>query len=390
VSAAGAVASRPVFWDFTVGLRVLWYVLAVASIAVFVYGIARPCLRYRRGAGGPWPPLPPADLARRLWRAAVGLVRRPRIGRRDRPAGGAHGLIFYGFVVLFIGTVVLGFDTDFTKPVFGWDYFRGGFYLAYKETLNVFGTALIVGVIFMMVRRSRHPAKLQYTVAQGTGAPARAYSVGDWAFVSILLTIVVTGFLLEGVRIAMDRPGYAGAQFGGWVVAQALTGIGNPSLAAVRHGLWWFHGLLAIGFVASLPYTKGAHMLSGWVSLALREPDAQVRLPVIQAQVGDVPGYATTADFSPKHLIQLDACTRCGKCHEACPANATGRPLSPRDLILNLHEQCARADDVKVVGPDPPSVDDGDDPQVRQLVRRESAPSRAVGPGARIRGQGRA
>ncbi len=63
-------------------------------------------------------------------------------------------------------------------------------------------------------------------------------------------------------------------------------------------------------------------------------------------------GYATTADFSPKHLIQLDDCTRCGKCHEACPANATGRPLSPRDVILNLHEQCAQDVDLKVVGPD--------------------------------------
>ena len=357
MSAAGAVASRPVFWDLTVGLRVLWYVLAVASVAVFAYGVARPFMRYRRGADGPWPPLPAAELPGRLWRAARQLVRGPRIGRRDRAAGGAHGLIFYGFVVLFIGTVVLGFDTDFTKPVFGWDYFHGGFYLGYKEALNVFGTALLVGVIFMMARRSRHPAKLQYAAAQGRGAPRRPYAVGDWAFVAILLTIVATGFLLEGVRIAMDRPGYSGAQFGGWVVAQGLTGVGNPTLAAIRHGLWWFHGLLAISFVASIPYTKGAHMLSGWVSLALRDPDAKTRLPVIQVGDSDVAGYATTADFSPKHLIQIDACTRCGKCHEACPANATGRPLSPRDLILNLHEQCTRAGDTKVVGPEGVAAD---------------------------------
>ena len=343
MSVAGSVASRPVFWDFTVGLRVLWYVLAVASVVVFAYGVARPFLRYRRGAGGPWPPMPPSAFARQLWRAARRLARGPQIGRRDRAAGRAHGLIFYGFVVLFIGTVVLGFDTDFTKPVFGWDYFKGNFYLGYKEVLNVFGTALLVAVIFMMVRRSRHPAKLQYTAARGRGAPRRPYAVGDWAFVGILLTIVITGFLLEGIRIAMDSPGYGGTQFGGWLVAQALTRVGNPTLAAFRHGLWWFHGLLAISFVASIPYTKGAHMLSGTVSLALRDPDAKTRLPVIQVEGSDLVGYATTADFSPKHLIQLDACTRCGKCHEACPANATGLPLSPRDLILDLREQCVHA-----------------------------------------------
>jgi hypothetical protein len=117
------------------------------------------------------------------------------------PAG--RTLIFYGFVILFIGTVVLGFNTDFTKPVFGWDYFHGGLYLGYKQVLNVFGTALLVGVIFMMVRRSRHRAKLQYASVRGRGAPPRPYSAGDWAFVWFLLTIVVTGFLLEGVRIAM-------------------------------------------------------------------------------------------------------------------------------------------------------------------------------------------
>ena len=45
------------------------------------------------------------------------------------------------------------------------------------------------------------------------------------------------------------------------------------------------------------------------------------------------------SDFFTEHLLQLDACTKCGKCHVACPANATGRPLSPRDVVLDLREQ---------------------------------------------------
>ena len=50
-------------------------------------------------------------------------------------------------------------------------------------------------------------------------------------------------------------------------------------------------------------------------------------------------GYGVVADLTPAHLLQLDACTKCGKCHEACPAAASGYPLSPRDLILDLREQ---------------------------------------------------
>jgi Fe-S oxidoreductase/cytochrome b561 len=341
-----SVATRPVFWHFVVWLKVLWYVLAVASVIVFAYGIARPVVKYRHGHGGRFPSareLPPL-----LWQGLRLLLSHVTIRRRDKTAGWAHEGIFYGFIVLFAGTVILGFDTDFTDPVFGWNYFHGDFYLGYKEALNVFGTALIVGVLVMMVRRSLRPAKLNY--ARPDRAPGEPqfdrhiYAVGDWVFVATLLVIALTGFVLEGVRIAMSSPGYGGTQFGGWVVAQALTGVSHPTLAGLRHGLWWFHGLLAISFVASIPYTKAAHMLESFVSLALRDPLAGKRLRGIAPERASEPaGYATLADFSPLHLLQLDACTKCGRCHEACPANATGRPLSPRDVILELREQANAA-----------------------------------------------
>jgi Fe-S oxidoreductase len=80
-------------------------------------------------------------------------------------------------------------------------------------------------------------------------------------------------------------------------------------------------------------------MLSSYVSLSLRDPKAGKRLrPIPPERAAEPAGYGTLSDFSPLHLLQLDACTKCGRCHEACPANATGRPLSPRDVILELRE----------------------------------------------------
>lgn len=344
-----ATKTRPVFWHFVPWLKVIWYVLAVVSVGVFIYGVLRPIMKYRRGRGGPWPPCPWRELPGRLGAGARLLFSHATIARRARPAGWAHAAIFYGFIVLFAGTVILGFDTDFTQPVFGWDYFHGDFYLVYKEVLNVLGTALIAGVLAMMVRRAiARPPKLDY--ARPDRAPGdpqydrRIYRVGDWWFVIALLVIALTGFVLEGVRIAMDQPGYAGTQFGGWIVAQPLSGVDHATLAGLRHGLWWFHGLLAITFVASIPYTKAAHMLSSFATLSLRDPLAGKRLPSIPAdRTAEPAGYGALADFSPLHLLQLDACTKCGKCHEACPANATGRPLSPRDVILELREQSNHA-----------------------------------------------
>ena len=60
--------------------------------------------------------------------------------------------------------------------MFGWNYFHGTFYLAYKEVLNVLGTALLVGLLVMMVRRARRPAKLDY--ARPDRAPAIRSSIG--------------------------------------------------------------------------------------------------------------------------------------------------------------------------------------------------------------------
>ena len=341
-----SIATRPVFWHFVVWLKVVWYVLAAASVLVFAYGVARPIRKYAQGQGGGVPPAGAWPGA--MWRGLRLLLSHATIGRRDRLVGWAHRGIFYGFIVLAAGTVILGFDTDFTDPVFGWNYFHGTFYLAYKEVLNVLGTALLVGVLVMMVRRARHPAKLDY--ARPDRAPdepqfdRRVYRVGDWAFVGLLLVIALTGFLLEGVRIAMDHPGYAGTQFGGWVAAQVVGGLDHGVLAGLRHGLWWVHGLLAIAFVASIPYTKAAHMLASFFSLALRDPLAGKRLRSIPPERASAPaGYGALADFSPLHLLQLDACTKCGRCHEVCPANATGRPLSPRDVILELREEANAA-----------------------------------------------
>ena len=97
---------------------------------------------------------------------------------------------------------------------------------------------------------------------------------------------------------------------------------------------------MAIAFVAAIPYTKATHMISSWASLIFKDRLAGKRLRSIPADRQDQrAGYGALGDFSPLHLLQLDACTKCGKCHEVCPARATGRPLSPRDLVLELREQ---------------------------------------------------
>ena len=344
--------TRDVFWDFEPALEVLWYVLAGISVLVFAYGVARPLAKYRVGRGGYVPPR--SELPGRIREALRILFSHASIKRRDPYVGWAHRGIFYGFLVLFIGTVILAINTDFTEPVFGWRFFEGDFYLGYSIVLDVLGLALLAGLVLMMARRGiRRPPKLDYTRPdrEGETPERRMYRVGDWTFVGILLILVLSGYVLEGARIAMDQPGYDEFSPAGWAAAQGFDaiGAGDSALRAVRHALWWSHGLLALAFVAAIPYTKATHMLQSFASLVLRDPLAGKRLRAIpEERAAEPAGYGSLADFSPVHLLQLDACTKCGKCHEACPALATGRPLSPRDVVLELREQANAA--MKEVG----------------------------------------
>jgi len=357
VTVAAAEKTREVFWHFPTWLEVLWYVLAVVSVLVFAYGVARPLAKYRRGQKSGLPPR--SELPRRLATATRTLFSHASIKRRDPYVGWAHRAVFYGFVTLFIGTVILAINTDVTERFFGWRFFKGNFYLGYSIVLDVLGLALILGVLLMMARRGIiRPRKLDY--ARPDREPSdpqydrRVYRRGDWTFVWLLLVIAGSGYLLEGVRIAMDAPGYDSFSPMGWAVAQGYDGLSlsNGALTTIRHSIWWFHGLLAIAFVAAIPYTKAQHMLTSYASLVFRDPLAGKRLRAIPPERAQEPaGYGKLADFSAVHLLQLDACTKCGKCHVACPANAVGRPLSPRDVILELREQAnATMKDVGVGG----------------------------------------
>ncbi len=146
------------------------------------------------------------------------------IRRRDGVAGLAHAMIFYGFVVLFIGTGILAFQDDFAEPVLGWDFWQGPFYLGYSLFLDVFGAFLVVGVVILGVKRARKPARLDYTRVDGVASRyARwRYQVGDWVFVGSLLFLGVTGFVLEALRIAETDPSFEKWSPIGWVVGQGL------------------------------------------------------------------------------------------------------------------------------------------------------------------------
>jgi Fe-S oxidoreductase len=341
-----ASVTRVLFEGFTLSAVRLFYVTAVAAIGIFGFGVYVQVRKYRRGAAAEV-----GNLAGRF-AAMVGAVLSHRtIARRDRPSGAAHRLIFYGFVLLFIGTATITLDHDVLGPIFGIHFWQGSFYLWFSLVLDIAGVLLAGGLVYMMYRRGwLRPPKLDYARAdRQPGDPdydLSRYRREDWAFLWTLLLIVTTGYILEAARLVwlQARPGVweyrwwspAGALLAQWMRAAGMTsGVGD----ILRRGLWWFHGLLALTFIALIPFTKVKHIFTAAGSLLLRDPLAAQRLsPVPQEQ--QRAGAELVSDFTWKQLLSLDACTKCGRCNEACPARAVGAPLSPRDVILSLRE-CA-------------------------------------------------
>jgi Fe-S oxidoreductase len=323
----------------------LFYALGYTAIGVFCYGVYVQIRKYRRGAALQ----PEGGLWSRFTDMVAIVLRHSTIARRDPAAGAAHRLIFYGFVLLFLGTATITLEYDILEPLFGIRFWQGAFYLVFSLILDVAGVALIGGLAYMMIRRGwmRLP-KLDY--ARPDRSPGDAdfdrpqYRREDWAFLWTLLIIGGTGYLLEASRLVwlQARPDVWDTRWWspvGALVAEALhaAGLSAEGGGSLRLGLWWFHGLLALAFIALIPYTKVKHIFTAAGSLMARDPLAAQRLPRIP-ETQETPGVAKITDFTWKQLLNLDACTKCGRCHEACPARAVGAPLSPRDVILSLRE----------------------------------------------------
>ena len=332
------MATRQTFAGLSHWEIVFWYVLVVVSIAVFCFGAGGLVLKYRRGRSSP---LELRSLPRRTARAAAIVFTHRWIKRRDPLAGLGHALIFYGFLALFIGTAILGFQDDFAKPLFGFDFWRGSFYLGYSLVLDVFGVALALGLALMAAKRGlQRPRRLDYR-RPDREEDRRLYIVGDWVFLACLFFLALSGFLLEAFRIAGTNPSFEVWSPVGWAVGHGFRALGmTPQQASTAHfATWWTHGVVALTFVASIPFTKAVHMLAGPANVAVRDEAAGKRLPLLPADAtADQVGYGRIRDLTWEHLVSLDACTKCGKCHVVCPANASGYPLSPRDVILDLRE----------------------------------------------------
>ena len=342
--------TRIVFEGLSPEGELLFYVLATLSIGVFFAGLTIKLRKYLRGRRedriGSWRGFL-AGALRGLGAAAANTT----VRKRDPFAGLFHAAVMWGFVVLFIGTAILTIDTDIVGIVAPqYHFFWGAFYVVYSFVLDALGVVMIVGLAAMAYRRARmKKPQLDYGRVDLAEASTdrRGFLRGDRLFLGWLLVLGVTGYIVEGVRIAQDDfPWFEVFAPVGYVLGRAFAalGVGGGTAPELRLALWWGHALLALGFVAYIPFSKAFHMLGDPVNLALRSP--------LAGPAGGRPGRRTPGPARPRRL-QLEAAPRLRQLHQVrpLPRRLPGRRLGGAALAARSRPRPASAGRRRLGGP---------------------------------------
>ena len=308
---------REIYWNVPMGKYLIYPVFAVAA-AVFVWGVVRRVKMWRQGAATPIPGGWPARTVRAVWDAFS-----QRLVLRESGPGLFHFLLFWGFVFLFIGTLIVAVDADLGIAIISEG---SSFYLGYTVVLNVFGVAAVAGVVYMLIRR--YLARSSYLDERGD----------DWLALVWILVILVSGHVLQALRLAAVQPPWAPWSFASWGLARMFWDARPESLATAHVVVWWFHFLLVMAWIAWIPFGKLWHMFSGPLNLLLRPSKASGHIAKMDLEDEEAVSYGVgeLGHLGWKRLLDADACIRCGRCQENCPAKLTGKPLNPKKVILDV------------------------------------------------------
>ncbi|MBI3966822.1 MAG: 4Fe-4S dicluster domain-containing protein, partial [Chloroflexi bacterium] len=351
--------NREIFWNIDLISQTLLYALMAVPALVVGAGIYRRYAVWRIGQ--------PDNRFDRPWERFVGVLavafghnRIVRSRNTNNLYGGLmHFFIFWGFVVLFIGTVIILIQEDVTKPL-GFTFLHGGFYVVYKLLMNVFGVLFLVGLVMGLVRRYvvKVPVIQDYPYKPFQEEIGHKFAENSVILLTLLL-LGLQGFFLQGMRLALtpapEYPGYAALHFGSYPLVGLLQALGEPTLRAVHRFTWWFHFLTTFFLIGLVAYTKFFHMVSGSLNVYFRNFRPKGELPNIEnIEEQESFGVSKLEQFTWKSLLNGDACMRCGRCLEYCPTYHTGKPLKPKFLIVEIASYMAEQQNRVVAGQEVP------------------------------------
>jgi Fe-S oxidoreductase len=241
--------------------------------------------------------------------------------------GMMHASIFWGFLVLFptiLDAAISVVDPDAHLPLLG----EAPWFLFVVDLFTVLVTLGVATAFF--IRKVQRPDRFRGSHLEEADRILLA-----------ILGIVATLALWNATRIALGITEHANSQ----PFAKALSGLfGRGDANEVLERIFvWAHLLIVLGFLTFLPRSKHLHILTAAPNVALSKTGPAGRLEPLRIDLEGPEeelrfGAAVATDLTRKQVLDLYSCTECGRCQEVCPAWATGKPLSPKLLIMDLRD----------------------------------------------------
>ena len=232
-------ATREIMWNIS-GANVM-YLLFVVSLAIFGYGLHRRIKHLKRGR-------PDSERFVNLPGRFLFMAKEVALQKKNWNVmfpGVFHALFFYSFIVLIITTLVILMDYDL-----GTHLFNGALYAALTVASDIAGGLMLTGVVLALWRRyGQRPKTLQ------TELP-------DAGILLLLAFMVVSGFLIEGLRVQHAGDRWAALSPIGYLLSGLFDGMPEQSGKTWHAVLWWGHALSVFVFISIIPYTKFFHLLA--------------------------------------------------------------------------------------------------------------------------------
>ncbi len=238
--------------------------------------------------------------------------------------GVSHLFFFYGFLVIQVCAIEIfaqGFIPGFNYGILG------PLYPLIMGMQDIMCFLVIVAIGYAAIRRTMlKPKHLMLTQ-------------DAWTILGLILGVVGTIYILGAAEIALGErePVKAWMPFEN-ALSGLIAGIPHTGLHIIKEFAWWGHILIVLGFLNYLPYSKHLHLLGAIPNIFFAKTERHAALPTpnLEAENLEIFGASEPAHFTWKHLLDTAACTECGRCTSVCPAQFTGKPLSPMKIIHDI------------------------------------------------------
>lgn len=282
-----------------------------------------------------------------------------------RPVAGVlHLFVYVGFVIINIELIEIIVDGIFGTHRFLSTIFGHTFYNFFTATLEVLALLVIVGVVLFFIRRNFYGVK-RLTMKELFGWPKND---ANWILI-IEFALMVAFFTMNSSDFILQQRGVFAAH-GSFPVSEMtlvpfleIFSFDNIFLEVVERGAWWFHFVGILFFMNYLYYSKHLHIILAFPSTWYANLDLYGKFNNLESVTKEIKlmmdpnadPYAAPAegaeeapskfgaedvfDLNQVQLLNAYSCTECGRCTSVCPANITGKKLSPRAILMKTRDR---------------------------------------------------